>query len=186
MFRPFMNLSRLKQRRASPTFDKGMLMHFRIAVVWLPTLVLVAIIARVQAQPIAPTDQGTCVLQSKGLGKPQNYGPCAPFIAIPPTIIDRIPGDRFGSFGVNSDPVALALLRDGSPVVAAGEGLFHLVQGRIEVVLPPLGANCSAFLPLIGAFDREAFIRDEGAGTVKGVRLNGSVAFEWSRQFRES
>jgi hypothetical protein len=160
-----------------------MLMHFRIAVVWLATLVFVAIVARVSAQPIAPTDQGTCVLRSGGLGKPQNYGPCEPFIAIAPTIIDRIPGDRFGRFGINSNPVALALLSDGSPVVDAGEGLFHLIQGRIEVVLPPAGVGCGDFLPLIGAFDREAFIKDEGAGTVKAIRLNGSVAFEWSRKF---
>jgi hypothetical protein len=158
--------------------------HFRIARVWLGILVLVVVVARAGAQPIASTDNGACPLHSQGIGNPRSYQACAQFANVAPATIERIPHDRFGEY---NNPVVLSLLSDGSPVIQGGFALFHAADGRLDPVLSPLGANCESDMwALIGAFDQEAFIKGASGGPITGVRLNGSIAFKWSQYLEKN
>jgi hypothetical protein len=158
---------------------RGVVMHLRATIIWLAMFVFGAVLARAGAQPAGPANQGACVFQSQGLGKPLNYEPCEPFTTLAATTIDRIPHELFGQ---NNDPVALALLSDGSPMIEAGDGLFYAVHGRLAFVLRPFGTSCDSradMWSLIGAFNREAFLKDEATGTVIGVKRDGSFTFKW-------
>lgn len=88
-------------------------MHLRIGLVRVVTCLIAVVVARAGAQSAGLENQAACVLQSQRLGNPLNYEPCAPFTMLAVTVIDRIPHELFGQY---NDPVALALLSDGSPM----------------------------------------------------------------------
>jgi hypothetical protein len=136
------------------------------------------------AQPSSATPArvhwGECVLPSS-FPRPPREGPCAPFTDVPIHVIDAI---SFDAFGEGDAPTAIAVLDDGSAVVATmREGLFRVSGRRIATLFQPndLCGSKPHILELLGAFDDQAVIRYEYT-SVAGVRADASISFRWSPQ----
>ncbi len=108
------------------------------------------------------------------------YDPCAPFSTARIGLLSVVPNDAFGH---DNRVLSVETLENGAVIVATTlGGLYRINRNRISILWPSY-EDCYGHtgdpIDMIGAFDSVVILHDQWTGSLRGVRSDGSVSFQW-------